>query len=60
MAKIFPLLGLTLEYSGVLLVCGEANYKITGPTNVHYAIIPHTGKWDKSGIWTEGTKWNEP
>jgi len=27
---------------------------------MHYAIIPHIGKWDKSGIWTEGTKWNEP
>ena len=53
----FPL-GLTLEYSGVGL--WGRNYKITGPTNVHYAIIPHAGKWDKSGIWTEGAKWNEP
>lgn len=53
----FPL-GLTLEYSGVGL--WGRNYSITGPTNVHYAIIPHKGKWDKSGIWTEGTKWNEP
>src|ERR1700744_364067 len=53
----FPL-GLTLEYSGVGL--WGRNYRITGPTNVHYAIIPHAGKWDKSGIWTEGTKWNEP
>lgn len=53
----FPL-GLTLQYSGVGL--WGRNYKITGPTNVHYAIIPHAGKWDKSGIWTEGTKWNEP
>ena len=53
----FPL-GLTLAYSGVGL--WGRDYKITGPTNVHYAIIPHAGKWDKSGIWTEGTKWNEP
>lgn len=53
----FPL-GLTLEYSGVGL--WGRNYKITGPTNVHYAVIPHAGKWDRSGIWTEGTKWNEP
>ena len=51
----FPL-GLTLSYSGVGL--WGRNYKITGPTNVHYALVPHAGKWDKSGIWTEGTKWN--
>ncbi|MHB8206416.1 glycoside hydrolase family 38 C-terminal domain-containing protein [Mucilaginibacter sp.] len=53
----FPL-GLTLAYSGVGL--WGRDYKITGPTDVYYAIIPHAGKWDKSGIWTEGTKWNEP
>jgi len=51
-------LGLTLAYSGVGL--WGRNYKITAPTNVHYAIIPHAGKWDNAGIWTEGTKWNEP
>ena len=49
---------MTLAYTGVGL--WGRDYKITGPTNVHYAIIPHTGKWDKSDIWTEGTKWNEP
>ena len=53
----FPL-GLTLAYSGVGL--WGRNYSITGPTNVHYALVPHAGKWVKSGIWTEGTKWNEP
>jgi alpha-mannosidase len=53
----FPL-GLTLAYSGVGL--WGRDYRITAPTDVHYAIIPHAGKWDKSGIWTEGTKWNEP
>ena len=53
----FPL-GLTLAYTGVGL--WGRDYKITGPTDVHYAIIPHAGKWDKTGIWTEGTKWNEP
>jgi len=53
----FPL-GLTLAYSGIGL--WGRDYKITGPTSVHYAIIPHAGKWDKSGIWTEGSKWNEP
>jgi alpha-mannosidase len=51
-------LGLTLQYSGKGL--WGRNYSITGPTNVRYAIIPHRGKWDESGIWTEGAKWNEP
>jgi len=55
--KDFPL-GLTLAYSGVGL--WGRDYKITGATNVHYALVPHAGKWDKSKIWTEGTKWNEP
>jgi alpha-mannosidase len=53
----FPL-GLTLAYSGVGL--WGRDYKIIQPTNVHYAIIPHAGKWDKSHIWTAAAKWNEP
>jgi len=53
----FPL-GLTLAYSGVGL--WGRDYKIDGPTDVNYSIIPHTGKWDKTGLWTEGTKWNGP
>jgi alpha-mannosidase len=36
------------------------NYTVDGPTKIHYALLPHKGKWDKSGIWTAGTKWNEP
>ncbi|MEX2594492.1 MAG: glycoside hydrolase family 38 C-terminal domain-containing protein, partial [Anditalea sp.] len=51
-------LGLTLQYSGIGL--WGRNYRITGPTEVTYALIPHKGKWDNSGIWTEGTRWNEP
>jgi alpha-mannosidase len=53
----FPL-GLTLEYSGVGL--WGRNYSIIGPTNVHYCLIPHAGKWDKSGLWTASEEWNEP
>lgn len=53
----FPL-GLTLEYSGVGL--WGRNYRITGPTDVHYSIIPHEDKWDKSGLWTASEEWNEP
>jgi alpha-mannosidase len=53
----FPL-GLTLEYSGIGL--WGRNYSITGPTDVHYSLIPHQGRWDKSGLWTASEEWNEP
>jgi alpha-mannosidase len=36
------------------------NYTIDGPTEIHYALIPHAGKWDRAGTWAESTKWNEP
>ena len=53
----FPL-GLDIQYSGMGL--WGRNYTINGPTRVHYALIPHTGKWDKAGIWADATEWNEP
>jgi alpha-mannosidase len=52
----FPL-GLDIAYSGVGL--WGRNYSLKVPTQMHYALIPHTGKWDKAGIWAEGTKFNE-
>ena len=51
-------LGLTVAYSGPGLF--GRDYSITGPTIMDYAILPHTGRWDKAGIWTAGTRWNEP
>ncbi|MBE9663705.1 glycosyl hydrolase [Mucilaginibacter myungsuensis] len=53
----FPL-GLTVQYSGVGL--WGRNYRVDGPTKIHYALMPHKGKWDQSGVWTAGTQWNEP
>jgi alpha-mannosidase len=53
----FPL-ALNIQYSGMGL--WGKNYVINGPTQINYALIPHEGKWDKAGIWAEGTKWNEP
>ncbi|HEY4207533.1 MAG TPA: glycoside hydrolase family 38 C-terminal domain-containing protein [Puia sp.] len=53
----FPL-GLTVQYSGNGIF--YRNYTVDGPSEMNYALIPHAGKWDKAGIWTEGTKWNEP
>ncbi|MDB5088123.1 MAG: alpha-mannosidase [Mucilaginibacter sp.] len=55
--KDFPL-GLDLQYSGMGL--WGRDYKISGPTSINYALIPHAGKWDKSGVWTNATKWAEP
>ncbi|MDB5158345.1 MAG: hypothetical protein JWR50_3052 [Mucilaginibacter sp.] len=52
----FPL-ALDIQYSGMGL--WGRNYTINGPTEIQYALIPHAGKWDKAGIWAEGTKWNE-
>jgi len=53
----FPL-GLTVQYSGNGIF--YRNYTIDGPTEIHYALLPHKGKWDQAGLWAEGTKWNEP
>lgn len=51
-------LGLTVLYSGKGL--WGRNYRITGPTDFHYGIIPHKGLWDKAGIWKESAQWNQP
>jgi alpha-mannosidase len=51
-------LGLTAQYSGYGL--WDANYKITQPLNINYALIPHTKRWDESCLWTASTVWNEP
>ena len=50
--------GFTLQYSGNGLF--SRNYTIEGPSEINYAIVPHEGKWDNSGIWQESAKWNEP
>lgn len=55
--KDYPL-GLTLAYSGRAL--WGRNYDLTGPTDVRYAIVPHTGNWDNGGMAQEETKWCEP
>lgn len=53
----FPL-GLTVQYSGGGL--WGRDYRIGYPTEVHYALIPHTGEWDSAGIHEESVAWNEP
>ncbi|BAU52927.1 glycoside hydrolase family 38 C-terminal domain-containing protein [Mucilaginibacter gotjawali] len=53
----FPL-GLDVQYSGMGL--WGRDYTIDGPTTISYSILPHAGKWDKSHVWTAGTKWAAP
>lgn len=55
--KNFPL-GLTVQYSGNGL--WGRDYPLSGPTEMKYAIVPHTGDWKDSGIYGESLEWNEP
>jgi alpha-mannosidase len=50
--------GLILQYSGIGL--WGRRYGIAGPTAVRYALIPHSGRWDRAGIATKNAGWNEP
>ncbi|MGY4386077.1 alpha-mannosidase [Pedobacter sp. UYP24] len=54
----YGLLGLTLQYSGMGL--WGRNYSISGPSEYHYALVPHPGNWDKANIWTKSLAFNEP
>lgn len=53
----FPL-GLVVQYSGMGL--WGRNYTMNGPTHIHYALMPHKGKWDKAKIWSASADWNQP
>lgn len=52
------ILGLNLQYSGAGL--WGRNYKITGPSRVRYALLPHAGRWDESGLNVQTLRWNTP
>lgn len=51
-------LGLTVQYTGRAL--WGRNYRLHGPTHIHYAILPHAGAWDEYGVHAHSTAWNEP
>ncbi len=53
----FPL-GLTVQYAGVGL--WGRNYKTDSATNIHYALLPHAGKWDEATLNKETEQWNKP
>ena len=52
----FPL-ALDIQYSGMGL--WGRDHKITGPTTIKYALLPHAGSWDKAGIQQQSNNWNE-
>lgn len=51
-------LGLTVQYVGKAL--WGRDYKIHGPTEISYALFPHTGDWEKGRVQRESDAWNEP
>jgi alpha-mannosidase len=53
----FPL-GLTIQYAGKGL--WGRDYRAEGPTEVHYALMPHAGRWDTAGVSSEAASWCEP
>ncbi|MDR2911905.1 MAG: alpha-mannosidase [Alistipes sp.] len=53
----FPL-ALTVQFSGDGL--WGRDYKIDGPSQIRFALIPHSGTWDEAEVQAESTRWNEP
>lgn len=53
----FPL-GLVVQYAGVGL--WGRNYRTDSAINIHYAFIPHAGKWDKAALNKQTELWNTP
>ncbi len=51
-------LSLTVLYSGDGL--WGRNHPVTRPTDVDYAIMPHSGSWDAAGLQKVNCEWNEP
>lgn len=49
---------LTVQFSGNGL--WGRHYGITGPEEMSFAIIPHSGDWREAGIYEESISWNEP
>ena len=51
-------LSLTVQYSGRGL--WGRDYPLDGPTEIRYALLPHTGTWREAGVWDACCGWNEP
>ncbi|RYE25966.1 MAG: hypothetical protein EOP42_21090 [Sphingobacteriaceae bacterium] len=53
----FPL-ALDVQFSGMGL--WGRDHTLTGPTRLHYALMPHAGNWNKGNVWATSARWNEP
>ncbi len=51
-------LGLTIQYAGKGLF--GRDYRIDGPTEVHYALVPHSGNWSDANLPSLAASWEEP
>lgn len=49
---------LTLQYAGPGL--WNRDYSITGPSRIHFAVMPHEGQWDEASVPLFSQRWNEP
>lgn len=56
-AKDYPL-ALTVQYSGPGL--WGRDHRITGKTQIHYALMPHSGRWDEAGVSDCNERLNHP
>jgi alpha-mannosidase len=53
----FPF-GLTIQYAGN--GPWDRDYRIEGPTEVRYALLPHAGRWDAAEISSTASSWQQP
>ena len=51
-------LGLDVQFSGMGL--WGRDHTLSGPTHLHYAIMPHAGNWNQGDVWAASARWNEP
>lgn len=51
-------LGLTVQYTGKAL--WGRDYKVHGPTEIRYALLPHSGNWENGEIEKASNQWNVP
>jgi alpha-mannosidase len=53
----FPL-GLTIQYAGKGL--WGRDYRVDGPSEIHYALMPHSRAWDTAGVSSAAAAWQQP
>lgn len=51
-------LALTVQYSGLGL--WGRDYRIAGPTELNYALVPHRGDWSEAELPRRSQEWREP